>query len=156
MKSLVSTLCGGDAEKQPEQTTEDIQEEIKTEHTEEEQLPGQMEVTDYPERLPEGQDKTEGIDEKPDASADDETAYDIPVEPQTEVMQDAELVDLWGEIEEARDKVEEFIDDTTSYSIIAGHISAETIKKAYHDAVSLAAGLEKLMIEMKRREKSDE
>lgn len=151
-KSLDSTPCGGDAHKQLEQVTEEIQEEIKPERPEEEQLQGQMEVADYPELLPEGQ--AEGIGEKPEISANEST-HDA-VEPQTEIMPYAELVKLWGEIEEARDKVEEFIDDTALCDIVEGDVETETIKKAYHGAASLAAGLEKLMTEIRRREKRNE
>lgn len=143
-------------EENPEKQVEEQvvhQEDIKTKSTEdnpeEEQLPGQMEVADYPEQLPEGQDKAEGTDEKPEES-DDETAYDIPVELQ--IMSDNELEKLWGEIEDTEEKIIEFIDNTSSYDIVEEKVEAETIKKAYHDAVSLAAGLEKLMLEMKRRD----
>ena len=149
-ESLVFTPCGGDAEKQPKQTTEDIQKDIKTEYAEEEQIPGQMEVADYPELLPEGQQA------KPQESEESVSAVSVEPDKAAGLLSEQELRNLWQDIEERFRKVEEFVEEYYQSDIVDGLESLEEVKTAYEHAISLAAGMEKLMIEKRRREKSDE
>ena len=121
---------------------------------EEEQIPGQDNVMNHPEYLPEEMQKTAEILNEEDVSEDNPAAVlenvteqseivdKIPLEIETAKLTEEELEDIWSDMELNSAKLNLFVQD---YKGNIDSVTKERLKTAYQNAIALASDIERIL-----------
>ncbi len=121
---------------------------------EEEQIPGQDNVMNHPEYLPEEMQKTAEILNEEDISEENPAAVlenvteqaeivdEIPLEIETAKLTEEELEDIWSDMELNSAKLNLFVQD---YKGNINSVTKERLKTAYQNAIALASDIERIL-----------
>lgn len=136
-----------------------VKEEPKKDSEPEEQIPGQDDIMNHPEYLPETM-KTEQGDTDAEENMEDRTVQNETQQPIQNVTGDAEIVqelpnsaeegverveDIWNRASVAATKLASMFRTYGAADLRNGELSKDRVRIAYKDAISLAADLERMI-----------
>lgn len=117
-------------------------------HEQEEQLPGQMEVTDFPELMPETdmQSESEAVQTPCNNTGEQADAAVMEAAPAAGMeMTDEGWLDLWNDLCLDMSTIVDIYNGYDYDEMINGEIPRSTLDEAYKSAVNVAAALERMI-----------